>query len=134
MSDPPLDQSHELEELKTHLLNINITTIWDISVWNQDSSWKDCNIPCPLQMIGAKRQLLQMLKGKSPIASHIDSKGWGNRSGKYTTAASYQLLVDATNHDNTDLWKSIWATKSLPKIDFFTWTTRHDKLLTEDNL
>ena len=75
-----------------------------------------------------------MLKGKSPIASHIDSKGWGNRSGKYTTAASYQLLVDATNHDNTDLWKSIWATKSLPKIDFFTWTTLHDKIITGDDL
>ena len=72
-------------------------------------------------MTGAKRQLLQMLKGKSPIAGHIkDSRGWGNRLSKYTIAAGYHLLVDTTNHDNTELWKSIWATKILPKIEFFT--------------
>ena len=120
MGDPPLDQTCDLEDLKTYLLSNNITTIWDISIWNQDGSWKDWNIPCPPHMTDAKRQLLRMLKGKSPEASSVkDSKGWGNRSGKYSTSTGYHLLADTVNHDNSDLWKRIWAVKKSPQNQIF---------------
>ena len=86
-------------------------------------------------MVDAKRQLLQILKGKSPTSSSVkESRGWGNKSGKYSIVAGYHLLADTANHDNPDLWKSIWAVKILPKINFFTWMTLHDKILTGANL
>ena len=76
-----------------------------------------------------------MLKGKSPVASSVkDSRGWGNRSGKYSTSAGYHLLANIANHENFALWKRIWVVKSLPKIIFFTWTVLHDKILTGANL
>ena len=80
MGYPPLNHLYEMEDLKFHLISLNINTIWDISVWNQDDSWKDWNIPCPLQLMDAKRQFLQILKGKSPTSSSVkDSRGWGNK-------------------------------------------------------
>ena len=32
------------------------------------------------------------------------------------------------------IWKNIWECKTLPKLDLFSWTLMHGKILTGDNL
>jgi hypothetical protein len=58
-----------------------------------------------------------------------------NFSGFYTTAAGYQhtTVVPHVPPDPT-IWKAIWTSKSIPKIDMFVWTMAHRGILTGENL
>jgi hypothetical protein len=76
------------------------------------------------------------LQGKSPLKERKkDKRGWGASSGIYTTAAGYQLTTSLPNvPPNPTIWKAIWTSKSIPKIDMFVWTLAHRSILTGENL
>ena len=113
MGDPPLDSQPGIVQIKGYLSGQNVTTLWDISEWNTDNSttWKDWYIPiCPPHPQNEKATLLSLLLGKSPISKKIkDIRGWGNRTGVYSTSASYKCIKSSPHiPDNPAIWKSIW--------------------------
>ena len=97
-----------MEHLKDDMQRRNLITLWDISDWNLDDSWKSWVIPCPIQLESVKEQLLINLKGKSPESrKDKDSRGWGDNFGSYSTSAGYKLLSNPRNTENPAIWKSI---------------------------
>ena len=34
----------------------------------------------------------------------------------------------------TSLWKTMWQSPNIPKVNFFIWTLKHQKVLTSENL
>jgi hypothetical protein len=60
-----------------------------------------------------------------------DKRGWGPISELYTTAIGYQHIV-AVPHvpPDPEIWKAIWSSKSIPKIDMYVWTMTHRGILT----
>ena len=76
----------------------------------------------------------QISKAKLRLLYCKDARGWGNKSGIYTTSAGYNIISNPHPFDNSDIWKSVWAVKSLPKVDFFIWTLAHGEILTGHGL
>ena len=131
MGDPPLTQWPWLELLKNYMQSRNILNLCDISNSNLDGSWKSWDLPCPNHLERDKEVLIRKLRGKSPISRNAkDSRGWGYKSGCDTTSVGYKLSSNPGNMENLSIWKSIWAVKSLPKIDFFTWNIAQNRILT----
>ena len=81
-------------------------------------------------------KLLNHLAGIAPISLSLkDRRGQGNRIGNYTTAEGYNVYATSYNvPENPAIWNHNWNNKTLPKIDVFTWTLIHQRLLTEENL
>lgn len=60
--------------------------------------------------------------------------GWGD-SGSYISALGYIALQPKKDRLSTPaLWKQVWSTNGLPKVNFFLWTLMQNKQLTGDNL
>ena len=79
--------------------------------------------------------LIANLHGKSPVTRTAkDARGWGKKMGIYTTSMGYNFISNPHPTENSDIWKSVWAVKSLPKVDLFIWTLAHGKILTRDNM
>ena len=80
--------------------------------------------------------LLQHLAGLAPInKSKKDKRGWGRHSGKYSTAEGYQRFSANYNVPvNPRIWNNLWNYSTLPKIEMFSWTLMHEKVLTGKNL
>jgi hypothetical protein len=75
----------------------------------------------PLELEREWSILKLCLKGKSPLKKKgKDERGWGGNSKPYTTAEGYCLIVNIPNvPPNPAIWKAIWQSKSIPKIDMF---------------
>jgi hypothetical protein len=53
----------------------------------------------------------------------------------YSVKEGYNKFLDTMReHQNSAKWKNVWNHDSLPKINFFTWTLVHKKILTRENL
>jgi hypothetical protein len=117
----------------------NSRSLWDISSWGNDENhswlcWGIASLPPDLEE--EWNILKSWLQGKSPLQKgEKDKRGWGHCSGMYTTAAGY-LHITSVPHVPPDptIWKEVWKTKSIPKIDMFTWTLAHKGILTGKNL
>jgi hypothetical protein len=139
MGDQPLDSKQGLDRLKEWMRLQNLHSMWDISRWENDEShswlrWEIANLPPELEE--EWNMLKYWLQGKSPLKKRKkDKRGWGPFSGLYTTVAGYQHIA-AVPHVPPDptIWKSIWSSKSIPKIDMYVWTTAHRGILTGENL
>jgi len=96
LGDPPLDQKEELLNIKAWLQNNNLSTLWDIYIWDddEDKSWKNWNLGTYPEVLEEEaRDLKKALQGKTPLkACSKDRRGWGASSGKYTAAKGYRLL------------------------------------------
>eukprot|EP00253_Pinus_taeda_P005985 PITA_05985 len=63
-----------------------------------------------------------------------DSWGWG-KTGVYTARQGYLQLQSKKNSPHLkEVWKQVWDSFSIPKINFFFWTLFHNKILTGENL
>ena len=82
-----------------------------------------------------KEQFMNFLSSIVPVARESKyCQGWGNTSS-YNSAYGYRVflaLPNATN--NPAIWKNLWNSPTLPKIDLFYWTMVHGRILTGDNL
>eukprot|EP00253_Pinus_taeda_P027453 PITA_27453 len=129
-------RSHQYQSLVTCL---QFNTFWDISTWLEDATclWNNWHLgEIPQWLEGEASILLDRLQGKSPLrASTKDKRGWGSRSGAYSTSEGYKSLMAFPNVPSDPAqWKFIWAFPSLPKVDFFCWTLARNNILTRDNL
>jgi len=136
LGDTPLGQCNELNNIKRWLQSKGVNTLWDLSEWERNNwtGWKIQDLPPNLEEEGDV--LRTFLQGKSPIKNNIkDKRGWGRKTGRYTTGEGYKLMeVIPYAAPNPGVWKFLWTTPFVPKIDFFCWTTAHKSNLTVENL
>ena len=136
MDNPPLAEITSLQALRNWMSNAGLTTLWDISCWNDSNwhSWKQLQVHLELQR--NCEDLFVLLKGMAPIhVRRADKLGWGPLSGSYTMSLGYKKLQEQPYvPPNPATWKGLWRHNSIPKIDFFCWLICHNKILTEDRL
>jgi ribonuclease HI/exonuclease III len=139
MGDPPLEQHQDLQDLKRWMDSQNLSTLSDISDWEEErphlwQKWDAPNRPANLEKQWAA--LKKLLQGKAPLKkAGKDERGWGSKAQAYTTAEGYQLLNSVpTALPNPALWKAVWNYRSLPKVDLFIWTLAHKSIPTGENL
>ena len=128
-----------LPHLQNWMETRDLTTLWSISEWdvNYPHRWLSWALPiCPEELENDKLKLISHLAGNAPISKlSKDSRGWGQRNGIYTTAEGYKVYAENYNVPaNPRIWKHNWNNKTLPKIDVFTWTLIHQRLLTGENM
>jgi hypothetical protein len=139
MGDTPLELRQDLTWLRKWMETQRLTSLWDISIWGNDQHrmWLGWGIGnYPPELVEEWEALKLCLQGKSPLKKRgKDKRGWGGNSGAYTTATRYHLIKALpTVPPNPGIWKAIWSSKTIPKIDMFTWTLAHKSILTVENL
>jgi hypothetical protein len=69
----------EIGDLKRWLIDEHKSTLYDISTWNENGSWKEWNLGgVPAHLSNQAQILISTLKGATPILRDIpDSRGWG---------------------------------------------------------
>jgi len=136
---PPLGTMEGMGGIQRFLSDRGLYKLADISKWHQEGRhiWTGWDIPeCPPHLKAEKDLLLNCLHGKSPVAKHLkDVRGWGSKSGHYSVAEGYRS-IKALPHvpRNPAIWKFIWSSKSIPKVDHFAWTLAHKSALTAEVL
>ena len=134
LGHPSLSSLLGMRELSEWVRGIGISTLFDLSSWNLKGSWngwKDFHPPEHLE--AAKNLLFTSLHGKTPInKSSKDYIGYG-KNGTYTVKEGYKKLT-MEPAANESLWKKVWHSDNIPKVNYFIWTLMHNKLLTAENL
>ena len=117
----------------------NPKTLYDISKWGNErgkpwQGWEVGNLPQDLENDWGALKL--SLQGKAPIKKiGKDERGWGKNVKPYSTLLGYNTFRNIPHvPPNPSLWKSIWNTKTIPKIDLFLWTLSHSIIQTGENL
>ena len=54
--------------------------------------------------------------------------------GNYTVKEGFKLLLFDLAIASENMWKKVWQSDCIPKINCFIWLLMHNKLLTVDNL
>ena len=128
-----------LPRLQDWMTANSLTTIWDIAEWEDEEpyNWSRWALPeCPAELKTESTLLLHHLAGLAPINKiRKDKRCWGRQFGKYTTAEGYQHFTANYNVPaNPRIWNNLWKHSTLPKIDLFSWTLIHKKILTGENM
>jgi ribonuclease HI/exonuclease III len=139
MGDPPLEQHQELQDLKRWMDSQHLTTLSDISDWEEERPHLWQGWVAPIRPANLERHwdaLKNFLQGKAPLKrAGKDELGWGRKAQAYTTAEGYNLLSSIpTALPNPALWKAVWNYHSIPKVDLFIWTLAHKSIPTGENL
>ena len=121
-------------ELSEWARSTGISTLFDLSSWNSKGSWngwKDFHPPEHLE--ATKNLLFTSLHDQTLIKKYSkDHIGWG-KNGMYTVKEGYKKLT-MEPAENESLWKKVWHSDNIPKVNSFIWTLMHNKLLTTENL
>ena len=93
MNEAPLADVRELHDLRIRMKNAGLTSLWDISIWN-DKVWLDWMKPdFPSNIENTWLNLRARFKGKAPIhKKKHDQRGWGTYTGSYFVALGYKML------------------------------------------
>jgi hypothetical protein len=99
-----------------------------------DGRWDSWNFgEVPPQLIEEANHLLQKISGSAPVhLSKKDDRSWGKEG--YTVKLGYKQLEDSDIPPKLTIWKEIWNSNNLPKINIFCWQLAHNKILTRGNL
>ena len=116
-----------------------IKTLWDISNSKNEPPYIQDRWTIPeflAEIEGRKKQFLDYLSGSAPVARRKrDMRGWGSCTDLYTTDQGYNVFSSIPSTSiNPKIWKKLWKTIALPKIDIFCWTLVHGNILTSENL
>jgi len=79
----------------------NLTTLFDISIWNQNSwhDWKDLQTPIDLRDLWLNLKI--SLSGSAPTNMGTkDRYIWDSCGGKFTVKEGYKTLQDITHSAN----------------------------------
>ena len=136
LGEAPLGQHRELDNIKLWLIDKGATSLWDISIWN-NNSWIGWDLGDPPPELKTEADTLsQFLQGKSPLkADSRDKRGWGPSSGIYTASEGYKLIKAIPYAvPNPAIWNFLWTKAFIPKIDMFCWTLAHKSILSGENL
>ena len=95
------------------------------------SGWKELSPPAHLAI--AADTLFSSLHGMSPTRVLAkDRISWG-KAGEYNAKEGYKKIsMESIEADK--IWKKVWHTDSIPKVNSFIWILLHNKLLTAENL
>lgn len=136
MNKDPVESRASINTLRSWMDRQGLRTLWDISLWNNDTwaGWKRIDVPEQLAIQWAT--LLECLHGMAPTHRRKrDQKGWGSSVSGYTVSLGYIKLNERPYvPPNPDPWRGVWRIPSLPKIGFFAWQLCHTKILTYDIL
>jgi len=108
LGNPPLASDSNLLNIIAWTQEQGIFSLWDISTWSVDESWLNWKfLNCPTPLKDEKNRLLFSLQGYVPItATTKDRRGWGSRSGLYSSAHGYLLFSEVPNvPPNPIVWK-----------------------------
>ena len=132
-----MGQNLEVQNIKHWLKDQHASTLWDLSVWDSDKCWIDWKLSGhPPWLEEEAKTLAHLLQGKAPLNQTVcDKRGWGTKSGAYTTAEGYRSLLTVPYvAPNPIHWKFVWYIQSIPKVDLFCWNVAHNSILTAENL
>ena len=107
MRKPLLSSLPVLRYFKYQLDSQYLFTLWDISRWDPTLHhrwvcWSLSEFPKELEE--EKRLFIFQLTGLAPLARGVkDKRGWGFRSGEYTSAQGYNLFSAFPNVPNSHL-------------------------------
>ena len=134
LGQPSLSSLSGMRELSEWARSIDISTLFNLSSWNPKGSWngwKDFHPPEHLEAV--KNLLFTSLHGKTSInKSAKDHIGWG-KNGTYTVKEGYKKLsMEPTTAES--LWKKVWHSDCIPKVNSFIWILMHKGLFTTENI
>jgi len=136
MGHPPLSEINEIADLRAWLRSRGIRKIEDIVEWDDDGNWKSWNWPnIPEHLNDQLNLLIAEITDFTPVhKDEEDTWGWG-QTGVYSAKQGYLQMQSKKDSVHPEgVWKQIWESFSIPKINFFFWTLFHNKILTGDNL
>eukprot|EP00253_Pinus_taeda_P036126 PITA_36126 len=113
----------------------NITTLNDISSWNQNRwiDWKDLHLPQDLKDLWLN--LKSSLSGSAPTNKEKDDRYiWDTCGGSFSVKEEYKSLQNITPTANWNIHTATWKSECLPKVKHFNWTLLKGKILTAENL
>ena len=134
MGHSSLSSFLDLGELSEWAHDICIISLFDLSSWNQNGIWIGCRaIHPPEHLEAAKNFLFTTLQGKALISKPSkDTLGWG-KNGNYMVKEGYKKLsYDSSTAES--IWKKVWKSDCIHKVNSFIGLLVHNKLLTTENL
>jgi len=125
----------ELADLRNWMAGKNLKTHFDLclgGILRTRLKWKIDNPPPHL--ICVVQSFLNNLKVNVPGNLYpFDHWGWGTRN--YNIKRGYHHLLQSQPHlQRSSIWKYIWHSNKLPKINIFCWAMVHGKLFIGDTL
>jgi hypothetical protein len=95
LGEEPLGQNLGIQNIKQWLQEQHVFTLWDLSAWDNENNWIDWNLgDHPSRLEEEAKLLSKLLQGKAPLNQAArDKRGWGTKSGSFTTAEGYQSLM-----------------------------------------
>eukprot|EP00253_Pinus_taeda_P017923 PITA_17923 len=135
MNSNPRKLLQELRPLQDWMEDRNITTLYDISSWNQNkwSEWKELHLPQDLQDLWLN--LKSSLSGLAPINKEKEDRYiWDTCGGSFSVKEGYKSLQNINPTANWNLHRATWKSECIPKVKHFNWTLLKGKILTAENL
>ena len=119
---PPLSNANKLTEIQNWAINKGLLCLADICSWDRDGNWVGWSLPdLPAIFNSQKTLLFTTLSGLALVhLSQQDCWGWG-LDGFYSIAKGYKALN--TFHSSClppTIWKLIWYSRCLPKVNLFS--------------
>ena len=75
LGQPSLQNREGMANIKNWLHSVSKTTIWDLSVWNTDDSWKKWDLGAyPQNLENEARSLMEALQGFTPLSAKKKDK------------------------------------------------------------
>eukprot|EP00253_Pinus_taeda_P013228 PITA_13228 len=120
MNSNPRNLLQELRPLQDWMEERKITTLYDISSWNQNRwlDWKDLHLPQDLKDLWLN--LKSSLSGSAPTNKEKDDRYiWDTCGGSFSVKEGYKSLQNITPTANWNLHTATWKSECLlkPKID-----------------
>lgn len=135
MNSNPRNLLQELRPLQDWMEDRKITTLYDISSWNQNrwSEWKELHLPQDLKDLWLN--LKTTLSGLAPINKEKEDRYIGDTcGGSFSVREGYKSLQNINPTANWNLHIATWKSECIPKVKHFNWTLLKGKILTAENL
>eukprot|EP00253_Pinus_taeda_P022784 PITA_22784 len=135
MNSNPRNLLQELRPLQEWMEDRRITTLYDISSWNQNRwrDWKQLHLPQDLKELW--HNLKTSLSGLAPINKEKEDRYiWDTCGGPFSVREGYKSLQNRNPTATWNLHTATWKTECIPKVKHFNWTLLKGKILTAENL
>ena len=103
--------------------------------WCRELGWLEIPEKCHNGWLQKQSILIKALSSLAPVHCSLKDKwGWGS-TGVYSVGLGFSTNQPPHASMLTPaLWKLIWSSYGLPKVNYFSWLLMHQKDLTRNNL
>ena len=101
------------------MTNKGLLCLANICSWDAEGNWVDWRFPeMPDRLISDQTKLIKALSGLAPVHFSLKDKwGWG-AFGVYSVGHGYsEINISHAALLTPALWKSIWSSYGLPKVN-----------------